>query len=523
MADERYEINHEGEIVIGDSALCADQTRMLQDLFSQYGWSCIEESKEGACHRLRLSHSSYETRRINVYSGTIRNEKRSPYEKKIQLGTASDPRQKSKEDTIILGIYVFNADDSYHDAIFVGYPIDERVNYDTNPSIRGTFVNKLLLQAKTKGFVYDEEHNTVGFRPEFVYYYLDNHYSIHYDKEHVSRMDDSVEYETVPEERADIIGSNILYYGVPGSGKSHEIDQIIIQERSERVVFHPDYSYADFVGQILPRVIKLEGEREGRLRYVFEPGPFTKMLKKAYNDPSVMYYLVIEEINRGNAPAIFGDVFQLLDRKNDGSGKYNISNYDIAKAIFGDDHEEDPIRMPSNLTILATMNTSDQNVFTLDTAFQRRWEMHLVQNDVYKAKHADRKIEGSDVSWGKFAEVTNSEIIRFGEEIGSAEDKRLGAYFAQIRELKKDRFPEKVMKYLWDDAFKMDHYTYFNDSITSLDKIIEIFSESEPGMDVLKRVLRLSVYSKMIENATPSQIEEEIPVLIEDGEGSDDE
>lgn len=92
MAD-RYEINHDGEIVIGESALCADQTKVLQDLFSQYGWKCIEEEKEGSCHKLRLEHASCDSRIINVYSGTIRNESRNAYEKKIQLGTVSDPRK----------------------------------------------------------------------------------------------------------------------------------------------------------------------------------------------------------------------------------------------------------------------------------------------------------------------------------------------------------------------------------------------------------------------------------------------
>lgn len=521
MADERYEINHDGEIVVGDSALCNDQSKMLKDLFSQYGWSCTEENKEGACRRLRLTHPGNESKMINVYSGTIRNEARNPYEKKIQLGTASDPKTKSKEDTIILGIYVYNANDTFKDAIFVGYPIDDSIRYDTNPSIRGTFVNKLLIQAKTKGFVYDEEHNSVGFRAEFIFYYLENHYDIHYNKKVIPKMDDDIEYDVPQEDTgSSIVGANILFYGVPGAGKSYEIDQMIVQERSERVVFHPDYTYSDFVGQILPRIIKKEGESEGKLRYVFEPGPFTKMLKKAHEDPDNMYYLVIEEINRGNAPAIFGDIFQLLDRNDDGSGKYHISNYDMAKVVYGDEHEDEIIKMPANLTLLATMNTSDQNVFTLDTAFQRRWEMHLIKNDVYKADHADEKIGGSEISWGRFADVTNMEIIRFGEETGSSEDKRLGAYFAKFGELSKDKFPEKVLKYLWDDAFKMDHYTYFNESISSVDGIIDVFRESQSEVDVLKRVLKLTVYQKMLGQAVaPGNTEE----VVEAEEGTDDE
>lgn len=289
--------------------------------------------------------------------------------------------------------------------------------------------------------------------------------------------------------QADSKGVNVILYGVPGVGKSHIINSKIVKDFSERVVFHPDYTYSDFIGQILPRLV------DGKISYVFAPGPFTKILKKAYSDTEHMYYLVIEEINRGNAPAIFGDIFQLLDRNEDGSGKYSISNYDMSFAIFGD--ESHNITMPANLSIYATMNTSDQNVFTLDTAFQRRWEMHLVQNNVEKAIHADKAIEGSTVSWGNFAKVTNDEIIKLNEEIGNSADKRLGAYFVGLAELSRNKFPEKVLKYLWDDAFKMDHYIFFNDEITSLDMIIEIFNDNLLE-DPLKRILQYSVYAKML-------------------------
>ena len=110
-------------------------------------------------------------------------------------------------------------------------------------------------------------------------------------------------------------GENILLYGVPGSGKSWTIqhEYCDVEECMERLVFHPDYMYSDFVGQILP-VVKKDDEGKEKVRYEFKPGPFTKILKKAYEDPQRSYYLVIEEINRGNAPAIFGEIFQLLDR-----------------------------------------------------------------------------------------------------------------------------------------------------------------------------------------------------------------
>ncbi|MBF0845998.1 hypothetical protein IR145_00675, partial [Streptococcus danieliae] len=118
----------------------------------------------------------------------------------------------------------------------------------------------------------------------------------------------------------------------------------------------------DFIGQILPTVKKDENSDEKIITYEFTPGPFTNIMEKAYKDPANMYYLVIEEINRGNAPAIFGEIFQLLDRDETGSSKYAVVNYQVANAMYGD--ENYPVKIPSNLTILATMNTSDQNVFT---------------------------------------------------------------------------------------------------------------------------------------------------------------
>lgn len=285
-------------------------------------------------------------------------------------------------------------------------------------------------------------------------------------------------------------GQNILYYGVPGSGKSFTISQICSDDSvMERIVFYPDYSHSDFIGQIVPRLNK-----DKNLEYVFSPGPFTRILKKAYNNPNNMYYLVIEEINRGNAAAIFGEVFQLLDRDCTGKSKYSINNYDIAEAVYH--NAEHTIRIPSNLTLLATMNTSDQNVFTLDTAFQRRWTMKHIPNN-FDNEHSDDIIEGTQITWGAFAQTVNELILQNNNGLISSGDKRLGVYFAKEDELKPALFSEKVLKYLWDDAFKLDRDTLFNEKYKSIEELIEDY-ETEAN-DKLAAVSNPSVYQIMLD------------------------
>ena len=291
-------------------------------------------------------------------------------------------------------------------------------------------------------------------------------------------------------------GANVLLYGVPGAGKSYTIQNKYCNDPAyiERVVFHPEYTYSDFIGQILPRV------EEDSLEYVFTPGPFTNSLRRAYQDPENMYYLIIEEINRGNAPAIFGEIFQLLDRKEEGlfpeeevgESEYGISNFDIASEVYGDENHK--VIIPRNLTILATMNTADQNVFTLDTAFQRRWDMKQIENNVMGANHAGVYIDDNEITWGAFATITNQVILDESFGVMSSEDKRLGAYFVKKKEFSRKRFAEKVLKYLWDDAFKMNHEAYFNASIKSIDDLFRIYID---GMNPLSLVLKKDVYDRM--------------------------
>lgn len=348
-------------------------------------------------------------------------------------------------------------------------------------------------------------------------------------------------------------GTNTLLYGVPGSGKSWSIEHEYCKPGSavERLVFHPDYTNADFIGQILPVV-----DEEKQVTYEFTPGPFTMVLHDAYVNPMREYILVIEEINRGNAPAIFGEVFQLLDRKvsvgNDGlpvgTSEYGITHKYMADYIYGDERHK--VRIPSNLSILGTMNTSDQNVFTLDTAFQRRWRMRLIENNFNNVRQslADAKILDTGVTWRLFCDTVNNIITGNRAKMASAEDKRLGVYFVHENDIKFDdralpsegfvtllveyndlirhellgdlteeqksrlsdireavmhnrMFPEKVIKYLWDDAFKFNPEALFDtDNMDSLEKVIRTFVYSK-GPDRFK-IFKSTVRSQLLPDAT---------------------
>ncbi|MEE1212788.1 MAG: AAA family ATPase [Treponema sp.] len=284
--------------------------------------------------------------------------------------------------------------------------------------------------------------------------------------------------------------SQIIYYGVPGSGKSHKIDEEtenLPDDQKMRVVYHPEYTNADFIGQILP---VMEGNG---VRYAFKSGAFTKILIEALKNPSKPYYLIIEEINRGNAAAIFGEIFQLLDRGSDGWSSYCIMNdyinYEIRKSAPELNWTENTgVRLPPNLSLLATMNTSDQNVFTLDNAFQRRWDMQLVPNECSDTNQMEATITVANqkITWKDFQQTINSVIGEKANEGGlsSMEDKRLGCWFvkAENKEIKADLFSNKVLKYLWDDAFKFYHQDIFDSEIRNFEELQKSFMKK--GFDV---------------------------------------
>ena len=278
----------------------------------------------------------------------------------------------------------------------------------------------------------------------------------------------------------------IIYYGAPGTGKSHKIkDDANVKAADEknlvfRTTFHPDSDYSTFVGAYKPTMDKRavrnvagdvvkntdkEEVYEDCITYSFVPQAFLQAYVAAWDNPDEKVFLVIEEINRGNCAQIFGDLFQLLDRGCDGFSEYPImADRDLAKYLNGKDEngqdvltnkdgiKDGKLRLPNNLYIWATMNTSDQSLFPIDSAFKRRWEWVYIPIDT-KKENWYIQIGGSQYSWTDFLNKVNDELLT--DE--TAEDKHLGFYFCKAENgiISKETFVAKVLFYLWTDVFKV--------------------------------------------------------------------
>lgn len=309
----------------------------------------------------------------------------------------------------------------------------------------------------------------------------------------------------------------VIYYGAPGTGKSFTIDDMTDDENSVRTTFHPDSDYASFVGAYKPTMEDVpisatyqtkEGSygeyltktekhpgTERKIVYKYVPQAFLKAYVAAWSDLDNPHYLVIEEINRGNCAQIFGDLFQLLDRNSHASSSYAIhADDDIRQFLatdnkgFGNLSEEQKqaiadfvlikdngkrnvigpkilsgelLLLPPNLRIWATMNTSDQSLFPIDSAFKRRWnwkympiEYHPIDKKTQQPIDWKFQIGDNIYSWGQFLSKINPEIYTLTE----SSDKQMGYFFAKADNatgiISEDVFLNKVLFYLWTDVFK---------------------------------------------------------------------
>lgn len=342
------------------------------------------------------------------------------------------------------------------------------------------------------------------------------------------REEDKDQLTDVQSEGTALGGINKIYYGAPGCGKSRHVSDMlreahVSKENIVRVTFHPEYSNVDFIGQILPTVTKDEESGEDIVKYIFNPGSFSLALQKAYNTTD-MVYLIVEEINRGNAAAIFGDMFQLLDREIDSTklnfsaSEYPVNNPNLQKYLI--EHvSNDAIKerlsngvyIPSNLTILATMNSSDQNVFTLDTAFKRRWRFEQISNDISKDMSHPYKgwyVPGTEVTWEKFLNLLNDKILDYKIYNQTNEDKRLGKFFVTQNCLTKDvqnikdvqdeamEFAYKVLEYIWNDVCKIGREDWFDtEEYRTLEEVISAFI-APTGEDTPLSVFRNITFKK---------------------------
>jgi len=281
-----------------------------------------------------------------------------------------------------------------------------------------------------------------------------------------------------------------IYFGAPGTGKSYQLNEdskIFKEDNIERVTFHPNLTYGQFVGVFKPFPIE-----DDKITYRYIPGPFMNQLVQALLHPEEDYLLIVEEINRANVAAVFGDIFQLLDRDNNFKSIYPITISEDLKVYFENivykdvknapylDHMKQQIQhglvLPSNLFIWATMNSADQGVMPMDTAFKRRWEQkYFGINEAYEENITEfegykkiriKDLDGSEkvIKWNDIRTFLNEQLTL----LKVPEDKLLGPYFISKDILEStdekltESFKTKVLMYLFDDAAKQRRTELFN-------------------------------------------------------------
>ncbi|MEI3026203.1 MAG: AAA family ATPase [Romboutsia timonensis] len=297
---------------------------------------------------------------------------------------------------------------------------------------------------------------------------------------------------------------NRIIFGAPGTGKSYRLKKDIQSNKLDklfrRVTFYPNYTYSQFVGSYKPvgkTIVENNIEREV-VTYEFVPGPFLNVLIEALKDEKneIPHILIIEEINRANPAGVFGDVFQLLDRDLNGDSTYKISmSNEMKKYVCKELNKNiEELYIPSNMYIWATMNSADQGVYPMDSAFKRRWSFEYIgideNQEFLKGSNCEFiKLKNESGGYTKYEwNTVRTEINRKLKDIKVNEDKLLGPFFLNESEIMKSEqsniefdniFKSKVLMYLYEDILKHKKSDFFSIEVQNFSDIIKAYDSGD--------------------------------------------
>ena len=529
MAESHLQLNADGTTATRKTTLWPSskplQQEIIKSIFEQQNWHVTSISNINGSHWKIETECGDFSWKVNLFISSIRDESRQPDEFKMQLGNTYPEREEEGWVNLVLGIYTVDDGVNPVEYILSGYAVD-RYDFSSNPSIRGTRTSGLQ---KAKVFGMFTTDKSVLFRPEFLYYYIETQAGKQL-QEGVENADNNNDDKQLPLQQitygAPGTGKS---HGIKKETAGKSVIRTTFHPDSDYSTFVGAYKpvMEETDVRVVPVVLNNGASfdqnngtlKEKRISYKFVKQAFLKAYLGAWKkyaeagESAEPQFLVIEEINRGNCAQIFGDLFQLLDRNDendfstypidadtdlqkeiekafkeekDGESEnpYKLSkNIDVEGVVedytsnYGESLSKDiqegrVLLLPPNLYIWATMNTSDQSLFPIDSAFKRRWAWDYV-------KITDGKkgwtIQGADYScdWWKFIQEINNKIAT----ATSSDDKKLGYYFCKAKNnttcIDEKLFVSKVIFYLWNDVFK--------DNDNSIFKVTE--SSGEPSFD----------------------------------------